>query len=62
VLVGIGTQMVAVGTAGSAILVADDITGIGVVDDPLLIVTGGVVVVGGAVIAVGGIIDWLTSW
>jgi hypothetical protein len=38
-LVGIGARMAGVGTAGSAILVADDLTVIGVADDPLLVVT-----------------------
>lgn len=59
-----GVKIMAAGVAGSAVLAADDVTIIGVADDPLLIVTGGVVVVvvGGVFVAVGGFIDWLTSW
>ena len=56
---GIGGTMVAGGLGGSAIILADDVTVIGVVDDPFLIVTGGVVVAGGVIVGVGGVIDWL---
>jgi hypothetical protein len=42
-----------IGGAGTAVLVADDATVIGVADVSLIIVTGGVFVVGGVVVLAG---------
>jgi predicted tellurium resistance membrane protein TerC len=47
-----------IGGAGTAVLVADDATVIGVAGDPLIIVTGGVFVVGGVVVLVGELLSW----
>jgi hypothetical protein len=49
-LVGVGEVLVGIGVAGSAGILADDVTIVGVVDDPLLIVTGGVAIVGGTIL------------
>ena len=57
-IMGWGAGIAATGCAGSAVIFADDITMIGVVDDPLLVVTGGVIVVGGAVTFVGGVVHY----
>jgi hypothetical protein len=45
--VGVGAYLMYIGGAGSAIIVADDATIIGVVDDPFLVLTGGIFVIGG---------------
>lgn len=58
-MIGVGGTMITAGVGGSAVLIADDLTVIGVADDPLLIITGGTIVAGGVVVGVGGIIDWL---
>jgi hypothetical protein len=55
-LVGIGGRMVVTGSAGSAVILADDVTVVGVADNPLLVVTGGTVVVGGVGMVAGGIV------
>lgn len=57
-LVAIGAEMMIIGGAGTAVLVADDVTVIGVADDPLIIVTGGVFVVGGVVVLAGELLSW----
>lgn len=57
-LVAIGAEMMVIGGAGTAILVADDLTVIGVANDPLIIVTGGVFVVGGLVVLAGELLSW----
>jgi len=42
----VGGTLVVVGAGSSAVLLADDVTGIGVADDVLLPVTGGLILVG----------------
>jgi len=49
-LAAIGGTMVMVGVSGSAVLVADDTTVIGVVDDPLIVVTGAIGLIGGLIL------------
>jgi hypothetical protein len=44
---GLGLGMMAWGAGGSAIILGDDATIIGVVDDPALVITGGAFVLGG---------------
>ena len=39
-------------------ILADNATVIGVIDDPLLVVTGGAIVIGGAVTFVGGVVRY----
>jgi hypothetical protein len=58
IIMGWGTGIAAAGVAGSGVILADDATVIGVIDDPLLVVTGGVIVVGGAVTFVGGVVHY----
>jgi RHS repeat-associated protein len=60
-IAAVGAKMVAAGAASSAVLLADDATVIGVVDDPLLIVTGGIAIVGGVLIAVDSTYKWLNK-
>ena len=57
-LVAVGAEMIVVGGATTGILVADDVTVIGVADDPLIVVTGGVFVVGGITVIAGELLDW----
>ena len=49
----IGAYMVYAGTVGSGVILADDVTVIGVADDPLLVVTGGIGIIGGVLIWFG---------
>ncbi|XXT25196.1 DUF4150 domain-containing protein [Sorangium sp. So ce429] len=48
-----GAGLFGVSAVGSAALVADDLTGIGVLDDPALVVTGGGMVAGGGMVLDG---------
>jgi len=57
-LVAIGAEVMVIGGGGTAVLVADDLTVIGVADDPLIIVTGGVFVVGGVIVLAGELLSW----
>jgi hypothetical protein len=50
-MVGIGTWMMYIGGGATALLAADDVTGVGVLDDPLMVGTG-------ALFALGGILVW----
>lgn len=43
----LGAYLMYIGGVGSAVLVADDGTIIGVIDDPLLVGTGGIFLLGG---------------
>jgi RHS repeat-associated protein len=52
--VGMGAYLMGIGAAGTGILVADDVTGFGVVDDVFVIGTGGLFVVGGVIWIFGG--------
>ena len=49
-MVAVGGWLIATGTTGSAILIADNVTVVGVADDPALIITGGMVVAGGIIL------------
>ena len=53
-----GSRLVYWGTSTTVILFADNGTVIGVVDDPLVIVTGGTAVVGGVIVIGHGIYLW----
>lgn len=57
-LVAIGVEVMIIGGGGTAVLIADDVTVIGVADDPLIIVTGGVFVVGGVIVLAGELLSW----
>lgn len=57
-LAAIGTEMMVIGVAGTAVLVADDVTVIGVADDPLIVVTGGVFIAGGVAVLAGELLSW----
>jgi hypothetical protein len=49
----VGTGCMATGAAGCGLIIADDLTVVGVADAPLLVLTGGVVLVGGGMVLVG---------
>jgi hypothetical protein len=53
-----GSRLVYWGTSTTVILFADNGTVIGVVDDPLVLVTGGTAVVGGVIVIGHGIYLW----
>ena len=53
-----GSRLVYWGTSSTVILFADNGTVIGVVDDPLVLVTGGTAVVGGVIVIGHGIYFW----
>jgi RHS repeat-associated protein len=54
-----GGRMFAAGATSSGVILADDLTVIGVADDPALVVTGGVTVIGGGVFVIGGIMSFV---
>ncbi len=57
----IGADIAAVGAASTGVLVADDLTVVGVADDVLIPVTASVALAGGTIFVVGGLISWLSS-
>ena len=58
IIIGWGTGIATTGVVGSGVILADNATVIGVIDDPLLVVTGGAIVIGGAVTFVGGVVRY----
>lgn len=61
-LIKSGTEMIKWGLTTTGVLVGDDATVVGVVDDPLILISGGTVVVGGVVLVIGGIKVLIETW
>jgi hypothetical protein len=58
-MMGAGWWLFSRGAGGSGVIIADDLTGVGVANDPALIVTGGMMVAGGGLMAIGGAWQWM---
>lgn len=61
-LIRTGTSMIKWGLTTTGVLVADDATVVGVVDDPLILISGGTVGAGGVVLVIGGIKILIEAW